>query len=505
MKPNIAARVTKDQVSSNRSGVGFAASFAGHREHMTQEILARAPAGGAGRLCLLGAGNANDVDLAALAMRFAEIHLVDIDAEAVGRARDAASPATRQRLRLHAPVDLSGFWGYLDTWAAEPGDGARLGAEVGPAVARVVQSLPGPFDVVVSCCMLTQLQLALVDSLSDRHPAFDSFRALTNAIHVRVLVSLMAEGGRALLFTDLTSDDTFPFDALEPAADLGKVMGELVAAGNVIHAAHPGRLSAEIRRDAALSAVLAVRFPIGPWLWHNGPSRTFLVYGLEFEHKAAATAPAPPLAAAISSGGGQTDPASASSGVAVFDDVIPPSYQGLISSQTENLAWYLHKPPGRADAGFLGRFPGFFHLAYDLSAPNPIGSGLYATLAPLLFIGAERAGIALKQVLRIRLELFTENERDVPHHHPHVELDEPHLVGIYFVNDSDGDMVVFQETSADVSISAAADPTGVGRLHEAARISPRQGRMVFFDGRRYHATMHPRRHASRMSVTFTFR
>jgi hypothetical protein len=353
--------------------------------------------------------------------------------------------------------------------------------------------------------MLTQLQLALVDTLSDRHPAFDAFRGLTNAIHVRVLVSLMADGGRALLFTDLTSDDTYPFDALPPAADLGKVMADLVAAGNVIHAAHPGRLSAEIRRDPVLSAVLNVRFPIGPWLWHNGPSRTFLVYGLEFEHKAAPKGLAASPPSTVAGAAGAPASAVASAGIAVFDDVIPASYQGLISSQTDNLAWYLQKTGGGPSGGFQRAFAGFFHVAYDISAPNPVGSGLYAILAPLLFIGAERAGISLQRVLRIRLELFTQNELDVPHHNPHVDSAEPHMVGIYYVNDSDGDTVVFQETAAEVSAAQSADHANAGRFREAARISPRQGRMVFFDGRRYRASMHPRRHPSRLVVNFDFR
>ena len=57
-------------------------------------------------------------------------------------------------------------------------------------MARVLGALPGPFDVVVSCCMLTQLQLVVLDVVNDRHPAFDALRALTNAIHVRVLAGL---------------------------------------------------------------------------------------------------------------------------------------------------------------------------------------------------------------------------------------------------------------------------------------------------------------------------
>src|SRR5262249_23472725 len=66
------AQAIAEQVDSNRSGVGHAADFDEHRARLTREIGARAPAGGGGRLCLLGAGNAHDVDLGQLAARFAE-------------------------------------------------------------------------------------------------------------------------------------------------------------------------------------------------------------------------------------------------------------------------------------------------------------------------------------------------------------------------------------------------------------------------------------------------
>ena len=114
------AQAIGDQVDSNRSAVGHEAHFAGHRARLTAEIHARAPAGGAGRLCLLGAGNAGDVDLEALAADFAEVHLVDIDAEAVARAAARVSPRARGRIVLHAPVDLSGSSVGSTTGRASP-------------------------------------------------------------------------------------------------------------------------------------------------------------------------------------------------------------------------------------------------------------------------------------------------------------------------------------------------------------------------------------------------
>ena len=281
------AQAIADQVVSNRSATGHSHHFAGHRARLTEEICARARPDGGARLCLLGAGNAGDVDLEQLAARFREIHLVDIDAEAVRRAQQSVGPETARRLVLHAPVDVSGSFDLLAGWARTPPEPAALSQATSAAVARVVGQLPGPFDLVVSCCLLTQLQLALVQVVGDRNPRFADLRALLNRVHVRVLATLSKGRGRALLVTDLTSNDTYPLDDLAPEADLRALMTQLLSVGNVIHAAHPGLLSAEIRRQPEWNADFTVGAPIGPWIWHNGPAITFLVYALEIAARAA--------------------------------------------------------------------------------------------------------------------------------------------------------------------------------------------------------------------------
>lgn len=273
------------QIHSNRSVAGHEGHLAGHRARLTREILARAPTGGGGRVCLLGAGNANDVDLAALVRTFQEVHLVDIDRDAVAAAGARLADGEREKVRAHAPVDVSALFDRLEPWSRTPPEPATIAHEIEAAPARVAAALPGPFDVVVSCCLLTQLQLVLLEILGDRNPRFDDLRTAFSAIHVRTLLSLLAPRGVALLVTDLTASATYPFDALEPDVDLAALMGDLLATGNVIHAAHPGRLSAVIRRDPVLRARYDAKFPVGPWLWQNGAEHTYLVYALELTPK----------------------------------------------------------------------------------------------------------------------------------------------------------------------------------------------------------------------------
>lgn len=282
MKLGPLAAAIAEQVASNESATGHEATFADHRGRLTSEIAARAPASGRGRLCLLGAGNANDVDLDALAARFAEIHLVDIDPAAVARAVARVAPARRAQIVAHAPVDASGLYDRLERWAVDPPKLDALDGIVGDAVSRVARALPGPFDVVVSCSLLTQLQLVLLQVIGDVNPRFSELRASLNRAHMRTLGELLAPGGVALLVTDLTETGIYPpLNEVASDADLHKLMSDLIAAGSIIYAAHPGSLSSEMRRDPVLKQTFSVRFPIGPWLWRNGPHQVLLVYALE--------------------------------------------------------------------------------------------------------------------------------------------------------------------------------------------------------------------------------
>lgn len=188
-----------------------------------------------------------------------------------------------------------------------------------------------------------------------------------------------------------------------------------------------------------------------------------------------------------------------------LDDVIPKPYQDQLEAETSALGWYFHKETARPGLKFSQSYGGFFHMAYDIASPTPVASVINALLVPLLFVSLDKANLKLDDLIRVRLGMFPQTPLDVPYHNPHVDFYEPHLVGLYYVNDSDGDTVVFNETSEEVSLEESVKHANERRFTELARIPPKKGRMVFFDGRNYHASMHPMAHPQRIVVTFNFR
>ncbi len=64
---------------------------------------------------------------------------------------------------------------------------------------------------------------------------------------------------------------------------------------------------------------------------------------------------------------------------------------------------------------------------------------------------------------------------------PHIDLDEgeEHIVVLYYVVDSDGDTIIYNERTKSPSYT------------EKQRVSPKQGRVVIFEGGQYHTAEQP--------------
>ncbi len=225
---------------------------------------------------MLGAGACNDLDLAALVGddTFTEVHLVDIDDKALARAVARQEAPVRARLHRHGDIDLAGLsTRRLARWRRAPPDAAELDATAAATLDGLLARLPGPFDVVVSACVLTQMAFALREALGERHPALEPARHALVRAHLSTLVSLVDAGGTALFVTDLVSSSFYPLAELPADADLEQVVRDVVASRAGYYAANPALVTSFLAEAGAVE-------PLPPWLWTGPLARTYLVYAL---------------------------------------------------------------------------------------------------------------------------------------------------------------------------------------------------------------------------------
>jgi hypothetical protein len=272
-KPGLFERAQKAEQRGNRDVRDLWDRYGGHRRRLTAEILALAPPAG-GRVCLLGAGNANDLDLEQLASRFDEVHLVDIDPGALARAQGRQTPAVRARLRGHAPVDLSGLYQQLER---ARGPLPAIDALVDTGTAAVRAQLPADFDVVASCCVVSQMAWALAQFVAPPGPELATLEQALLRIHLRTLLALLRPEGAALLAADVVSTAAFPLDDLDDDEDLRALAARLSADRIAFTVSNPELIRHIQRRDPVLASGSQPLAMGEPWLWTGPKQHTYLV------------------------------------------------------------------------------------------------------------------------------------------------------------------------------------------------------------------------------------
>jgi len=154
--------------------------------------------------------------------------------------------------------------------------------------------------------------------------------------------------------------------------------------------------------------------------------------------------------------------------------------QQLLST---NLQWVYS--PNVTDGTSLEIRPGFSNNPFSNEV---VHNTAYWFLYPMLLETANKNNFFVERLLRIRIGAYV-NRNNSFHNNIHVDNKDPHIVGLYYPHNSDGDTVFFD---------------CLEKKKEILRISPEKGSMVFFDGSIPHASSNPTQHDIRITVNFNF-
>lgn len=252
--------------------------YRAHRERVTELLVPPATPARPARLCVLGAGNCNDIDLGRLADCYQQMHLVDLDEEALEFAVERQPPDVRRRLVTHGGVDVTGALTALD--GPPPLGEVNIDGLARSLSRQIALDLPAPFQAVASVGLLSQLIDTLASVVGRSHPRLLEAIAALRGAHLRLLADLLAPGGRAVLVTELVSSDTFPELPQVAEAALPSVLGQLVAKKNFFTGANPAVLKGLLESEPLNTVADAVEFTL-PWRWEF-VDRMYAVYGATF-------------------------------------------------------------------------------------------------------------------------------------------------------------------------------------------------------------------------------
>ena len=252
-----------------------------HRDTVTRYLKRLSPVQG-NRLCVLGAGNCNDLDLNQLLQVYGEIHLVDLDQSALEYALEAQNVSEESAVFCHTG-DLTGVGEQLAELSRKEDTSQSLLDEVLEELSGSNPlELPGPFDVVCSTCILSQLILQVIHAIGETDPRFEELMQAVRAQHYRTVVDLITPGGSGLIVSDFVSSESAADLKQVPDFQFTQYLSQLLSSRNFFHGVHPGILLSQLQGKSPLARQVCNLEMLPPWRWDLG-MRQYAVAGIRFE------------------------------------------------------------------------------------------------------------------------------------------------------------------------------------------------------------------------------
>jgi len=178
--------------------------------------------------------------------------------------------------------------------------------------------------------------------------------------------------------------------------------------------------------------------------------------------------------------------------VFIFDDIVDKASQEKIEDVFlgQMPKWTYVKDVTGGGTKYLR--PGF---GYKLFSNAKVKSDLFRFVTPLLEATLEKLFEISKEKIEVRLEKsraflqFPLRKLDGPEYdNHHIDFKFPHLAVLYYVCDSDGETVLFENVYHPEKNPNAPEPNG---LVEKVRVKPKRGRVILFDGYHWHTATQP--------------
>jgi hypothetical protein len=192
--------------------------------------------------------------------------------------------------------------------------------------------------------------------------------------------------------------------------------------------------------------------------------------------------------------------------IKIIDNLLPSGYANQIEEDLLRVSfpWYYVKDVTNDK---YGNNSGLVHLAFDFGTPP---SDWYPFIRPMVYSIEQAEGQAIQELLRIRIGFLTKIVPGVDYKYntPHVDFLVPHHTACYYVNDSDGDTVIFDKFLSDVGDVCNEETLNYyGKTADfgiVKRCAPQKNSVCIFNGQRFHSSTSPQHHDRRLVITVNY-
>lgn len=189
----------------------------------------------------------------------------------------------------------------------------------------------------------------------------------------------------------------------------------------------------------------------------------------------------------------------------IVENLLPQGYADQIEQDLLRVKfpWYYVNDVTNPE---YGNNSGLVHVAFDVGAEP---SEWHPFIRPIVYSIEEAHGKKIDTVYRIRIGFLPKtDEPEYDCNTPHVDFLWPHYTACYYVNDSDGDTVLFDQRLSEVgdnlTIDAIDEYTAKTKFTVNARCTPKKNSVFIFNGNQFHASSKPKHHARRLVITVNY-
>ena len=185
----------------------------------------------------------------------------------------------------------------------------------------------------------------------------------------------------------------------------------------------------------------------------------------------------------------------------IIDNFVPLSFQDYIKDTMQNMYGWKYVPSATGkeltydlnDSSIVDS-SGFSHLIFDVNK-GPV-SDIFTEVRNIFLFLEQHSGYAVEDVFRIKGNLSLPISSKVTYNPPHTDVEDDGFYSlIYYVDDADGDTVIFDKFYGEDILNHKIVET----------ITPKKGRGVLLRSNQYHASANPISCDTRYVLNFVFR